>query len=141
MQTSAPLRNPLACALLCGAVPLAAGSQCAIEGNVVADANGMEVDDVVVKCGARVLFDDTAALEGMSNTDSDAKQFDGEKKGTWSYAIVYSDVGTRGPSRNQIMVDSAKQLGKVWSDNLPDFRVDFAIKEKSDPTNVEVRDQ
>ena len=119
-------------------MPLAAGAPCTIEGNVVADSSGTGVDDVVLTCGGKKLYDDHDELEGMSSNDSDTKQFSGEKPGTWTYALVFSDVGARGPSKNQIAVDSTKQIGKVWSDNLPDFRVDFTIKPKSDPVDVEL---
>jgi hypothetical protein len=121
--------------------PLAAGAPCTFEGTVVSDATGTGVDDVVVTCGGKKLYDDHDELEGMSDNDSDTKQFGGEKPGTWTYALIFSDVGARGPSKNQIAVDSTKSIGKVWSDNLPDFRVDFSIKTKSDPVGVEIEDQ
>jgi hypothetical protein len=94
-----------------------------------------------MKCGTRVLYDEHGELNGMEELDTDARQYDGEKKGTWTYAIVYSDVGQRAATRNQIMVDSTKSIGKVFSENLPDFRVDFSIKPKSDPVDYEVENQ
>ena len=119
-------------------IALAAGTPCTVEANVSDDASGMGADDVVVTCGGKKLYDSNDELEGMSNEGSDGKQYAGEKPGTWTYALVYTDVGTRGPSKNQIAVDSTKRIGKIWSDNLPDFRVDFSIPTKSDPVTIEV---
>ncbi|MEO7092567.1 MAG: hypothetical protein ABI175_04900, partial [Polyangiales bacterium] len=97
------------------------------------------VENVVVSCGTKVLFDDKDQLEGMSQNGSAADQHEGEKKGSWSYSFLFSDVGQRGPSRNQVMLDSSKKLGKVWSDNLPELRVDLALEPESEPTDKAVQ--
>jgi hypothetical protein len=120
-------------------VGVGVGSPCTIDAMVVADPEGMHADDVVVKCGAHVLYDASCELEGTSSSGSDAEQRGGTKPGTWSYGFAFSDVGTRGPSCNQVMLDSSKKLGKVWSENLPEFRVDLAVAPNSDPTDVAVR--
>jgi hypothetical protein len=120
---------------------LAAGTACTVDATVSSDSSGMGVDDLVLTCGGKKLYDTNDELEGMSSNDSDAKQYNGEKPGSWTYGMAYSDVGARGPSKNQIAIDSIKQIGKVWSDNLPDFRVDFSIKTKSDPVDVEIETQ
>jgi hypothetical protein len=121
-------------------VAIAIGASCTIEGDVMAgdDEEGMGVDGVVLTCGKLVLYDESGDLEGTSSLASDSAQHAGEKKGTWTYDLVFSDVGTRAASRNQIMLDSTKKLGKVWSDNLPDMRVDLAVQSNSDPTDTAV---
>ena len=48
--------------------------------------------------------------------------------------------GSRSASRNQAKIDSAQKVGRVWSENLPDLRVDLAIRTGSDPVDVAVVD-
>jgi len=120
-------------------VAVAVGSTCTIDGDVVGDDEGMHVEDVVVRCGTHALYEQRCELEGTSSLDSDAEQHGGTKQGTWSYGLVFSDVGVRGPACNQVMLDSQKKLGKVWSENLPDFRVDLAVAQNSEPTDVAIR--
>lgn len=78
------------------------------------------------------------ALNGMSMLDADAKQRAGAKAGSWVYEIAYRDRGDRSSTRNQADLDSTAEIGKVWSDNLPEFRVDLAIRPGSAPVEVAV---
>jgi hypothetical protein len=114
------------------------GAACRIDAKVVPDASGMHVTGVKVTCGAQTIYDQSGRLNGMAKIDSDAKQRSGPKPGTWVYDLAFSDVGTRSPTRNQTQLDSGAKLGKVWSENLPEFRIDLAIKSGSDPVDIAV---
>lgn len=117
-----------------------AGSTCQIGARAVPDSSGMHVVDVKVTCGAQTIYDQAGRLNGTSQIDSDAKQRPGPKAKTWVYDLIFSDVGTRSATRNQAQLDSSLKLGKVWSENLPEFRVDLAIKSGSDPVDVAILD-
>ncbi|MEO7331006.1 MAG: hypothetical protein ABI193_20695 [Minicystis sp.] len=116
------------------------GASCRVNALVVPDKSGMHVTAVKITCGAQTIYDQSGRLNGMSQLDSDAKQRAGTKPGTWIYDLSFSDVGTRSATRNQAKLDSAAKLGKIWSENLPEFRVDLAIKPGSDPVDVAVLD-
>ena len=117
---------------------VAVGSSCTVRAGVVPDSHGMHVTDVEVICGGRTIYDEKIPLNGMSSLDSDAKQAAGAKAGTWVYEIEYRDRGDRSPPRNQADLSSKARLGKVWSDNLPEFRIDLAIRPTSAPVEVAV---
>jgi hypothetical protein len=119
-------------------LPLAVGSSCTIRAGVIPDSTGMHPVDVEVTCGGRTIYDEKGALDGMSRLDADAKQRDGARAGSWVYEIAYRDRGDRGSTRNQADLDSTAKIGKVWSDNLPEFRVDLAIQPDSAPVEVAV---
>ena len=118
--------------------PVHPGSTCLIRASVIPDSSGMHATDVEVTCGGLAAYDEKGALNGMSMLDSDAKQRAGVKPGTWVYDITYRDRGDRSSTRNQADLDSTAKIGKVWSDNLPDFRIDLAIKPGSAPVDVAV---
>lgn len=124
-------------------LPIVVGSACSIEAALTENHDekpAIDVNGVIVRCGTTVIYDAQGKLEGSANRRWGAEQHPGEKGGTWTYALVYSDVGSRGPTRNQVMLDSTKELGKVWSDNLPEFRVDLALLPKSEPTEIAVHE-
>jgi hypothetical protein len=117
-----------------------AGSTCQIGARGVPDSSGMHVVDVKVTCGAQTIYDQASRLNGTSQIDSDAKQRPGPRPKTWVYDLIFSDVGTRSATRNQAQLDASLKLGKVWSENLPEFRVDLAITSGSDPVDVAILD-
>jgi hypothetical protein len=114
------------------------GAACTIDANAVPDSSGMHVIDVTVTCGGRALYDENGHLNGMSMLDSGARQHAGPKAGTFVYDFAFSDAGTRSATRNQAKLDSTLGIGKVWSDNMPDFRIDLAIKPGSKPVDVAI---
>jgi hypothetical protein len=114
------------------------GSTCTVRAAVIPDSTGMHATDVEVTCGALTIYDEKGHLNGMSMLDSDAKQRAGNKAGSWVYEIAYRDRGDRSSTRNQADLDSMAKIGKVWSDNLPEFRVDLAIRPGSAPVDVAV---
>jgi hypothetical protein len=118
--------------------PARPGSTCTIRAGVVPDANGMHATDVEVTCGGLTAYDEKGHLNGMSMLDSDAKQRPGARAGTWVYELAYRDRGDRSATRNQADLDSTAKIGKVWSDNLPEFRIDLAIRPGSAPVDVAV---
>jgi hypothetical protein len=119
-------------------LPLAVGSSCTIRAGVIPDSTGMHPIDVEVTCGGRTIYDEKGALNGMSRLDADAKQRAGAKAGSWVYEIAYRDRGDRSSTRNQADLDSTAKIGKVWSDNLPEFRIDLAIRPGSAQVDVAV---
>jgi hypothetical protein len=119
-------------------VAVRAGSTCTLRAGVIPDSTGMHVVDVEVVCGALTVYDEKGALNGMSMLDSDAKQRPGARAGTWVYELVYRDRGDRSATRNQADLDSTLKIGKVWSDNLPELRIDLAIRPGSAPVDVAV---
>lgn len=119
-------------------LPLAVGSSCTIRAGVIPDSTGMHPIDVEVTCGGRTIYDEKGVLNGMSMLDSDAKQRAGTKAGSWVYEMSYRDRGDRAATRNQAALDSTAKIGKVWSDNLPEFRIDLAIRPGSAPVDVAV---
>jgi hypothetical protein len=121
-------------------LPLALGSSCTVRAGVIPDSTGMHPIDVEVTCGGRTIYDEKGMLNGMAMLDSDAKQRAGAKPGSWVYDIAYRDRGDRASTRNQADLDSTAKIGKVWSDNLPEFRIDLAIRPGSAPVEVAVVD-
>ncbi len=118
--------------------PIRVGSTCMIRAGVIPDSTGMHPVEVEVSCGGLTVYDEKGALNGMSMLDSDAKQRAGVKAGTWVYELAYRDRGDRSSTRNQADLDSTAKIGKVWSDNLPEFRIDLAIRPESAPVDVAV---
>ena len=119
-------------------LPFGVGSTCTIRAGVIPDSTGMHPTDVEVTCGGRTIYDQKGPLNGMSMLDSDAKQRPGARAGSWVYEIAYRDRGDRSSTRNQADLDSTAKIGKVWSDNLPEFRIDLAIRPGSAPVEVAV---
>lgn len=119
-------------------VPVAVGSTCTISAGVVPDESGMHATDVEVRCGGLSLYDQKAPLNGTSMLDSGATQRAGARAGSWVYDLVFRDRGDRSPPRNQAQLDSTAMLGKVWSDNLPEFSVSLTIHKGSAPVDVAV---
>jgi hypothetical protein len=119
-------------------LPIARGEVCTISAGVVPDDSGMHATDVEVRCGGLTIYDQRAPLSGMSMLDSGATQRAGGKAGTWVYELAFRDRGERSPPRNQALLDSTTMLGKVWSDNLPEFSVSLAIRKGSAPAPVAV---
>jgi hypothetical protein len=120
-------------------VPLARGARCTVEADVVPDASGMHVKNVEVRCGATKLYSDRDPLNGMAMVDSGAEQRPGPKTGTWVYDFTFADRGTRAASRSQVQLDSTRKVGRVWSEDLPELRVDLAIAKGSAPVDVSVK--
>lgn len=120
---------------------LHAGTKCKIEALVVPDSSGAHVKNLTVECGNKTIYDEKAPLNGMSMLDSGATQRAGTSAGSWVYDFYLSDVGARGPSRAQAKLDSAKKIGRVWSEDLPELKVDLAIVPGSGPVSVQIIDK
>ncbi len=114
-------------------LPIKAGSSCSIDTTFHAIGTNEEWPDVVVTCGAQTIYDSSDSLSGMAMTSADPVEHFGPGGDTSVFTLKYEDKGTRGSSKNQIMLDTTKRLAAVWSENLPAFRVELTMPIESQP--------
>lgn len=115
-----------------------AGSACTLL--ALLEGNGGEkgrVRSLEVQCGGQKVYDSRDKLEGMSMFSAGFAELAGKQAGTFTYAIRYSDTGSRSGPRTQISIDTTKRAGSVWSEVVPNFRLDLTINEESAPVKGE----
>lgn len=84
---------------------------------------------VVARCGKDdVLYDSKAQLNGTSMLGWDLIETPvSGKPGTFSYALQYSDVGTRVGARAQATIDTARRQAVLFRETVPIYRVTLDV--------------
>ena len=112
---------------------IAKGSTCFIDATLHTIGTNEEWPELVVTCGAQKVYDSSDSLNGMAMTSADPLERFAKADGQSVFTLKYEDKGTRGSSKNQIMLDTTKGLGVIWSENLPTFRIELAVPVESAP--------
>ncbi|MDC3984228.1 hypothetical protein [Polyangium jinanense] len=118
-------------------LPFGAGAACDVDSTLEGNGEKGSVVDLSVTCGGRPVYRSTDQLEGMSMNGYGLGEQPGKEAGTFTYAVRYSDTGTRSGPRTQISLDSTQGQGAVWSDVVPIFRVEFQLPTFSAPVRGE----
>jgi hypothetical protein len=109
-------------------VPLSAGSPCTLVASVHRGGGKTRIDNVVARCGDRVLYDSTLPLEGMSMNDSAIGEVpEPGTAGVFRYKLSYSDVGTRTGARGQATIDSAEHTAVLSHETVPVYKVTLTL--------------
>jgi hypothetical protein len=116
---------------------LTPGSACRITATLEGPGATIGVGHVAVVCGGSVLYDSEAKLEGMSMSSSAAEERAGEVGGTFRYGLVFQDKGARSGARTEASINTPAGVAAAWSDSMPAFRVELAVRRQSEPVRGE----
>ncbi len=116
---------------------LGPGAPCVVDATLESTGEKARVEALTVTCGGRAVYRSTDQLEGMSMNGSGLGEEPGKAEGTFTYAVRYSDTGSRAGPRTQASLDSTQGMGAAWSDVVPMFRVEFKLPALSAPVRGE----
>ena len=114
-------------------LPLAKGSTCFIDATLHTVGTNEEGPSSSSPAAPPRLTDLNDALNGMAMTSSDALERFAKADGKSVFTLKYEDKGTRAATKNQMMLDTIEELGVVFSENLPTFRVELTVPVESAP--------
>jgi hypothetical protein len=109
------------------------GARCAVK----LQAEGPKIQWLTATCGDERLYDSRTPLNGMSMSSSALGEAPhADHPGSYGYAVLFNDTGQR-TGRAQIQLDTTHGQASVFSDAIPQFRVDIAIDTVSEPRTGE----
>lgn len=136
VPTAAPARHVTFRAKVAKAsgAPVAAGAACTLEADLAMRADGREVRDLVLSCGATRLYK-RGENDGQTIISSSRWSFDEAASGgagRHHYRVLFEDKGQRSSRLYQIFVDTHEKRARLWRDEPDRASIDLTIDEWSD---------